>query len=104
TRQVEGGTVDRVGGDDAGPQDVGPVPLLRLGRAHADRQLAALDVAGGHVIPDGEAEDVVEGRGRGGGATGAADDGGQLELVVELAGVGGPGELDIRADDRVAHA
>src|SRR4029450_9291115 len=62
--QLVGGQVDLVGGDDAGAQDVGPVPLLRLGRAHADRQLAALDVAGGHVVPDGEAEHVVQGLGR----------------------------------------
>src|SRR4029453_2882215 len=58
--QLEGGQVDLVGGDDAGAQDVGAVPLLGLGRAHADRQLATLDVAGGHVVPDGEAEDVVQ--------------------------------------------
>src|SRR5215211_6721087 len=102
--QLEGGEVDLVGGDDAGTQDVGPVPLLCLGWAHTDRQLAALDVAGGHVVPDGEAEDVVQGLGRADVAAGAADDGGQLELVVELAGVGRPGQLDVRADDGVAHA
>src|ERR687891_2354808 len=79
--QLEGGQVDLVGGDDAGPQDVGPVPLLRLGRAHADRQLAALDVAGGHVIPDGEAEHIVQGLGGADVAAGPADDGGPLELV-----------------------
>src|SRR5512132_4278764 len=100
--QLEGGQVDLVGGDDAGPQDVGPVPLLRLGRAHADRQLAALDVAGGHVVPDGEAEHIFQGLGRADVAAGPADDGGQLELVVELAGVGRPGQLDVRADDGVA--
>src|SRR5215217_4880844 len=102
--QLEGGQVDLVGGDDAGAKDVGPVPLLGLGRAHADRQLAALDVAGGQVVPDGEAEDVVEGLGRADVAAGAADDRGQLELVVELAGVGRPGQLDVRADDGVAYA
>src|SRR4029453_4226859 len=101
--QLEGGQVDLVGGDDAGAQDVGPVPLLRLGRAHADRQLAALDVAGGHVVPDGEPKNIARGLGPADGAAGPADDGGQLELVVELAGVGRPGQLDVRADDGVAH-
>src|SRR4029450_5016320 len=89
--QLEGGQVDLVGGDDAGAQDVGAVPLLGLGRAHADRQLATLDVAGGHVVPDGEAEDVVQGLGRADVAAGAADDGGRLRAPGAPGGGGRAG-------------
>ena len=48
-----------VGGHDAGAEHVRAVPVLGLARAHADRRLAALDVARREVVPDRVAEDAA---------------------------------------------
>ena len=66
---------------DAGAEDVRAVPVLGLGRAHAERQLARLGVARRHVVPDRPAEDVLARSALRDVAALGADHAGELELV-----------------------
>src|SRR3954468_15918436 len=95
--------VELVGGHDARAEDVRAVPVLRLARPHADRALAPLHVAGGEVVPDRVAEHARERVARRDVLDGAADDRGELELVVELVAVRRPRHLRIGPDDGVGH-
>ena len=101
-REVAG--VQLVGGDEARAEHVRAVPVLRLARPHAHRQLAHLHVARRHVVPDRVAEDDGMGVLRGDVARLAADHRGELELVVEVLGPGRPRDLRLRPDHGVRHA
>ena len=71
-------------------------------REDAGLHLAALDVAGGDVVEDHVAGDVVLGLVGAEELAALADDDGQLELVVELLGQAlGVDDRVVRADDRV---
>jgi hypothetical protein len=87
------GAVEFVGRHDPrahgaeGVEALAQVPLL----------VAHLHVARGHIVDDGVAEDVRQRLGPADVATPVADDDGQLGLVVDLAGHGGPGKAHVGA-------
>src|SRR6266498_1249463 len=90
-----------VGCDDAWPEHVRAVPILRLRRSHPDRQLPCLHVSRRHVVPDRPPEHVPKRLGGGDVSARRPDDRRELELVIELLGVAGPGDVLIRTDHRV---
>ena len=95
------GVRDLVLGDDPGADRAERVDGLAE-REHPGLHLPALDVAGGDVVEDRVARDVIRGLVGAEELAGLADDDGQLELVVELVGqVLGVDDRVVRADDRV---
>ncbi len=88
-----------VRGDEVGAEGGGGV--LALAGAETDLHLAGLEVAGGPVVVDGVADDVVAGL-LGGEVTAlAADDGRYFEFEVQCLAAGWHRDVVVSADDRV---
>jgi hypothetical protein len=88
-----------VGGHDPRPEGVGEV--LALHRAQAGRPGGALEIPRGPVVEQGVAGDVVGRLLRGQIRARPADDGGQLELEVQVRAPGRNGDRLVRPTHRV---
>ena len=84
-----------------GPKTFEPSQSFALHGPMPIGQLAGLGVAGRHVVPDRVPEDVLQRCGLGDVLAGASDDGGELELVVQLLRVRRPGDLVVGTDHGV---
>ena len=90
--------LDRVFCDDPRPDGAGPIKPFSFEILSA---MAALDVAGGDIIQNRIAENVIKSIGFGDVASGLADDDGQLHLVVDVLGYRGEDQhITTRCHDR----
>src|SRR5436190_17090873 len=91
--------LDLLHGDDLGTQRAEAGDVLAGPEARARGDFALLRVAVGEVVEDGDAGDVIEGRGLLHAERALADDEDQLRLVIEPRDALRPGDLRVVTDE-----